>query len=1390
MEAFGLQAPGGRRRVARYGNTKRSGDITSGEQETMPELVALHMEFKIQRERLSAWGNEWKDDRAGGDSSSDESSAQANLAGALTDVLANIKNILDEADQIQSSNTVDFVGSGMNLPGEKLKRRESGGERRWVSTDRSRYEQLAEELKGSIDLLYEISKNRKELRDGNYPSSGKHKSETARQPNLPPVSKSFFLDRDYSISQETLVNPTRSSTAKTTSSLELPPRLDPSALELPEEEPPPYDSIGATPSIRVIARLRQAAPPSASFHEENSTVTLPVLIEYAPFDPTYLSTGVSVPTNRLDAFMNFYARSSSLVDFSAYGTLSCLGYFEDPTQARFGLVYELPQRLLESLSSDSRKIDLRPCSLLKVLQSASKSLNSANRALPPGPPLEDRFRLALNLMQAFNKLHSEERLLHKDVNSSNVMFFTRTAPSTGQAAKHEYDIRTPYMSSFDLFSEYSIEALSAAPDRNLYRHPEDPRIFQGVCQYCNSGSCKCSKYRFDIYGLGLLLLEIGLWIPLSDLFKPKYSLEDFKRRIETIWVKRLSSRCGSIYMNVVRDCLQQSSRNITENELRGHYDKCIRRLQKCCLLDEDDSAIEAALTAATTTNISGAPTTVTPEDTFVVSHMTPQQASAVGQTIMFQPSLASNNPFLALNVAPSTTSSFFSNPFSRFSSSRTSLPYSIKESGEDSLFKSNSLSISGEPGTLQARSDLDNISVSSTSSKYQRAAKTIQRAWRGRCCNTGSFQEYKRKITLLQKQWRSRQLICNSKFSTSSNNVPALTPNIIAAPEIHARTVTDQTQNQVQHIPSKPKLRLHTVKLSADLLDQWHEVMLPRLERLVERALKDSPETVSIDLIGVGETALSAKPTIFITCCSTSRIRSVINRKFSYDNDTFDLRIRRGRVRRSKATRASQRAPAHRSMMNEEYGDEGAPLNPFHQERPLCGASIGAYVGDKHLPPVSFGGVIRVDGEHYGMTVHHLLDSPSDDDSEDEAAGGAERSSARRSDGFDSWLAGIAEHPTLQRVPTDSVFALEISDDEEDLELSSVEDESEYIEEDEYDTSEEESEGESVETGVSQRTEGDLKGIQPGGGSNILVTQPALDDVDEDFFPNEEDKDDDHLDSHKLGHIHASSGIRRWNRNGTKHEIDWALLQLDENRIQPYNLVQGGRKHLTKPNIASRLSARLLEPVCRGVVYQPEDDEYPIKIARSNELSNLRVHCFGRTSGLQGGIISEAMSAVRIYRRRSFSRSWHVVGNFGVGGDSGAWVIDNEQGRVCGHVLAWCERNAVAYICPMEVLLEDIKKTLGAKSVSLPGGESDEEDVILGYAPGQSTARLLNEKSACAEDMELPDIARLDFGDRERLGLGSGAGGGGGLMRSSRMGPVRIAGTYPRFIGTETRQIA
>ena len=61
----------------------------------------------------------------------------------------------------------------------------------------------------------------------------------------------------------------------------------------------------------------------------------------------------------------------------------------------------------------------------------------------------------------------------------------------------------------------------------------------------------------------------------------------------------------------------------------------------------------------------------------------------------------------------------------------------------------------------------------------------------------------------------------------------------------------------------------------------------------------------------------------------------------------------------------------------------------------------------------------------------------------------------------------------------------------------------------------------------------------------------------------------------------------------------------------------------------------------------------------------------------------------------------HQLTNATVGGDSGAWIVDNATGAVCGHVTAWNERGSYGILAPMEVMLHDMERTL-KKSVALP----------------------------------------------------------------------------------------
>lgn len=208
-------------------------------------------------------------------------------------------------------------------------------------------------------------------------------------------------------------------------------------------------------------------------------------------------------------------------------------------------------------------------------------------------------------------------------------------------------------------------------------------------------------------------------------------------------------------------------------------------------------------------------------------------------------------------------------------------------------------------------------------------------------------------------------------------------------------------------------------------------------------------------------------------------------------------------------------------------------MNPFWQQRPLCGASIGAYLPSYgHLEPVSLGGIVEIDDRQYGMSVHHMLEPPSDDDDDDDRASetdsdnevieGAARSSARS-----------IKHKFLD-APTGHE-----QDDGYMSDLSSV---SSADPDDDYESSD-------FESDVSEDEDiGDRPGIMFASNKTVQITQPAFDDaVAENLHADDattEELDEDHLASYRLGKVYASSGLRRWNQDGRRYEIDWALLEV------------------------------------------------------------------------------------------------------------------------------------------------------------------------------------------------------------------------------------------------------
>ncbi|KAI9775839.1 MAG: hypothetical protein M1816_005719 [Peltula sp. TS41687] len=1294
-----------------YSDTKQSYDTVTEppKVDVAPELTSLHRKLRIQKDRLIAWGLEWSDTNAAQPGDIDESLAREGLTDVVGSVMSSIKDILGEAER-------------MRYPEPPVIEREKYGSAmvkdRFPSVDRARFEDLLHDLTTSIDTLYALSRSRRNRQLKRF---------NADQPTLPPGPETTSLQVQGTPPKvvEAKIQPSPLLAPQMSARPGMSFLLERSCLKIEREtrpslRPPPYEVVATPSSLRTMGWLKRRVSKTG-----NGGPDVPALIEYASFDPIYTATGMYFPTTRLDKLAETLHKSEDATMDMELGVLNMVGYFEDVEYHRYGLVYTIPDDISRGLSGPGKPLNaMEPFTLLSTLVGDS----SANSSSVPN--LEDRFRLSYTVSTTFLQLHAKG-IVHQDVSSNNIIFF-RTMQDMVTASRREpvRDLRRPYLCSFDVFSELNVDI---GPSVHIYRHPLDLRKENG-----SQGEYRAS---FDIYGLGLILLEIGLWMPLSSFWKQRYDLPTFKSRIVDIYAKKLGPKCGSRYMRAVESCLSAVDRDLAEtrcgrnlNLQWGLYCDVVRRLEQCCAIDEGElPSLPADLRL--------------------------QQPATDGK----MPSEMSFSGLKSSMPDPQTGS--FTGKASSQTSERQELSTAAQQtptSQADTSLDSHVLTL--DMGTGQVQVPVDEQAASKEADHKRKRNAGASARFRER--RIEKEQEAALKIAQLEQQIRDLSALTHPSASTKgedkASKSPSLRPDMQHAPldEVSTQQPAKQkpptslqepttikgsnTSSPENKTPkSSTKTRPQPVKQSTDqITKEWHLKILPQLERLMEKALKDPMETFTIDLIAIEENVQTTRPTICVTCSSVGKVRSVLSRRFNFDRSTFGLKVRPGKLRRSanKHTRRKTLPPPRRSAADLDHSGQKYYIP---QLRPLSGASIGAYQNEEHGNAVTLGGVVLVDGEPYGMTVHHLLDDngSEDEDSQSETEESPTRSSAPRTN--QGWMNRSAQQEV------DNPFYSVDDDDSYSSDLSAGEDLSSIAEsDDDYEWSEDEVISDD-DDGESQLNEpGDIPGVARGEGDGLIVTHPAFDDVDPKFFPSEEDKDEEHLLSNVLGWVYASSGIRRLKKKDGKHEIDWALLKIKDDRLQPHNLIQGGRRHC--PNGNWRCPPRgLLHPICRYSDFHPDEDLYPNEVAGMYELGNLEVHCIGRTSGLETGVISPFMSSVRIIGRATASRSWRVFGRFGMAGDSGAWVIDNEKGRVCGHVLAWCTKNEWAYICPMQILLEDIQRTLNAERVELPdAGEcvTGSTDVIVREEEENSSSSLTKltiEGEGQDEDMVTAMVSNL-----------------------------------------------
>ena len=218
----------------------------------------------------------------------------------------------------------------------------------------------------------------------------------------------------------------------------------------------------------------------------------------------------------------------------------CLGFLEESEHFRFAFLFKIPSEL----PFDSAT---RLCSLSSYIDNFKKSQTSTQKT----PQLEERFFLAYNICQAVLTIHSYG-WIHKSIRSPNIILVPRDPDTIESGTQKKPQKFRPYLRGFE-FSRpdqgWSSRSLVSDSVQNLYRHParqDEPT--------------ETFNKEHDLYAVGVVLLEIGMWKTVSTIFgsqirKGMQEKEKVRNQMIALAGTSLPAEMGTKYAEAVRTCI-------------------------------------------------------------------------------------------------------------------------------------------------------------------------------------------------------------------------------------------------------------------------------------------------------------------------------------------------------------------------------------------------------------------------------------------------------------------------------------------------------------------------------------------------------------------------------------------------------------------------------------------------------------------------------------------------------------------------------------------------------------------------------------------------------------------------------------------------------------------
>lgn len=246
---------------------------------------------------------------------------------------------------------------------------------------------------------------------------------------------------------------------------------------------------------------------------------------------------------------------------SQFGLLKCVGFYKDEEHQdrtaveRYGLLFKLPaasSQLLLRLNATSTAVGQGSAHLLP--RTLAEHIISTC-ASPSAPSLTDRFRIATTLCHTVLQIHAAG-WLHKAIQSNNILF--SAIPDPNDPSSSILDLTNPFLLGFEFSRPDRPEALSLdlPKDRtsNDYSHPS---LWPPTTANAMPTNPVRFQQKYDIYALGVVLLEIGTWSLVSSISGTRDPRQPWGwRNLLLERAKILGYLCGSVYQRAVETCLE------------------------------------------------------------------------------------------------------------------------------------------------------------------------------------------------------------------------------------------------------------------------------------------------------------------------------------------------------------------------------------------------------------------------------------------------------------------------------------------------------------------------------------------------------------------------------------------------------------------------------------------------------------------------------------------------------------------------------------------------------------------------------------------------------------------------------------------------------------------